>query len=962
MGFFSRHRKAFKSVIASFGILLGLLAGCASKPIVEQEKEPENAQVMPISSGNLNLGIDGLSANYSGDGSFSYSGGTLQGSVSRGGWTGTSEAILEIKNISNGDLNISLKINAVKISSAPRGNGKVTVWDNDIKTAPQTIEGKLSFGQSFTIYLEVKGINKTTSISISSIQCSQTFTYSVTFKPCSPINLGRFFVDGTEILEECTKTKPYGAYNLKFVPNTGYSLVGWDVDGSLVSNSSDYSFSLTKNYHVVFPRATDSSVAMFSVAGIAYDDLKEAITKAKLVSGKTVVTAKSGTLKAGSYTLDEGVRLLIPYDSANTFETTEPEFVPETSGSEANVEFRRLTLKNGTLINVAGGSSISVGSKMYCASAQYTSYPIGGYGRLELEAGAKVILNSGSNFYCWGFATGDGEVEAKSGANVYELFQIGGYRGGGATKKIKESSERVFPFNQYFVQNIEAKLIINHGAKEIVTVGIYTYGFLGIGAGDYHSSFRFIGADNDGMFSLTRGYLTKKYLPTQDRLQVEIHGDGAIRSINFKLGVDFDSSQYVLPITNNIDIDLAEGDFTVGIEQDVGLLPGSTIKVGKGSKYVIKNNRSVYLYGKDDWKAGYAFNGVTMAPVYYSPTTGSKPNIRKNVVDALFDVNGTVEVQSGCGLYSCVTGNPAPFISSKRTGNVLFASEQAAKIVDQYTYQAEKNEGSGFSVTITYGNIPVNRIQFRNGDLSITSDALPANSNVVYDKVLDRWSVSTAHAKKFGLFKTLDDNTIQTVLLHDDIKQSNYTGLFYYSKTTSTSYNAADDHYYYLNKGVVSKRNEWWKDTTNGAYYHFGPNQYAYQNMSVVLMSMASGDNPARGIKARHFFDAEAKLLRMVSVDSITSNFSSDMTITKGICYYNGIKAGFGLFENQSHVYLAEDDGTLMTNGTYYVPSHKINNIKDSSGKVLTAGLYYFDKNGHMYDSNFKVITRGNAS
>ena len=351
-----------------------------------------------------------------------------------------------------------------------------------------------------------------------------------------------------------------------------------------------------------------------------------------------------------------------------------------------------------------------------------------------------------------------------------------------------------------------------------------------------------------------------------------------------------------------------------------------------------------------------------MAPVYYSPTTGSKPKIRKNVVDALFDVNGTVEVQSGCGLYSCVTGNPAPFISSKRTGNVLFASEQAAEIVDQYTHQAEKNEGSGLSVTVTYGNIPINRIQFRNGDLSITSDALPANSNVVYDKVLDRWSVSTAHAKKFGLFKTLDGNTIQTVLLHNDIKQSNYTGLFYYSKKTSASYNAADERYYYLNKGVVSKRNEWWKDATNGAYYHFGPNQYAYQNVSVVLTPMASGDNPARGIKARHFFDPNAKLLRMVSVDSITSNFSSGMTITKGICYYNGIKAGFGLFENQSHVYLAKDDGTLMTNGTYYVPSHKINNIKDSSGKELTAGLYYFDENGHMYDSNYKVITRGTAS
>ena len=74
------------------------------------------------------------------------------------------------------------------------------------------------------------------------------------------------------------------------------------------------------------------------------------------------------------------------------------------------------------------------------------------------------------------------------------------------------------------------------------------------------------------------------------------------------------------------------------------------------------------------------------------------------------------------------------------------------------------------------------------------------------------------------------------------------------------------------------------------------------------------------------------------------------------------VKLTGGLFENQSHVYLAKDDGSLMTNGTYYVPSHKINNIKESSRKVLTAGLYYFDKNGHMYDSNFKEITRGTAS
>lgn len=966
MGFFSRHRKAFKSVIASFGMLFGLLAGCASNPIVEQEKEPENAQVMPVSDGELNLGIKGLSASYSGAGSFNYSNGTLSGSLTGGSLGKTTTATLKITNQTGSDILFSFTVGEISIGKTVYKEGTITIWGISEPSSGQSFEKTLGTGQSFEIFLRARGSYNTSKFTLSPFSAKQKILFTTIFKNLSP-NAGAFTVDGTNVTGETTLSK-YGteSYLLKYVAASGQTFVGWDVNDELVSNAAEYSFSPTENNQVVFPRVYVVGTAMFSVGGMTFDNLNQAIAKAKAKSGsdKTIVTIKSGILKSGSYTLDGGTRLLIPYNSNNGFETDEPEFVPQTSGSEANVEFRRLTLKSGTLINVADGSSISVGSKMYCVSAQYSSYPIGGYGRLELESGAKVILNSGSNFYCWGFATGDGEIEAQNGANVYEMFQMGGYRGGGATTAMKNDASKyhVFPFNQYYVQNIEAKLIVNYGATETVAVGIYTNGLGGFAADIYHSSFCFIGKDNSGMFSLTRGYLTKKYLPSQDRLEVEIHGDGSIRSISFKLGADFDSSEYVLPITNNIGIELMEGDFTVNIEQDIALLPGSTIKVGRGSKFVIKNNHSIYLYGKDDWKVGYAFNGLSMAPVYFSPTTGAKPNIRKNVVDALFDVNGTVEVQAGCGLYSCVTGNPAPFISSKRTGNVLFASALEEKIEGQYTYQVDSFEGGLIIPKFHPASITINRVQFRNGDTSITSDALPANSNVVYDKVLDRWSVSTDHAKKFGLFKTLDGNTIQTVLLHDDAKQSNYTGLFYYSKKTSASYNTADDHYYYLNKGVVSKRNEWWKDTTNGAYYHFGPNQYAYQNVSVVLTSMASGDNPARGIKARHFFDANAKLLRMMSVDSITSNFSSDMTITNNICYYNGIKAGFGLFENQSHVYLAKDDGSLMTDGTYYVPSHKINSIKDSSGKVLTAGLYYFDENGHMYDSNYKVITRGNAS
>ena len=116
MGFFSRHRKAFRSVIASFGMLFGLLAGCATNPVVEQEKEPENAQVMPFSSGPLNLGIEGLSASYSGDGSFSYSDGALNGSLTGGLFGSTKTTTLSVANNTTVDLTFSFTVGSISKS------------------------------------------------------------------------------------------------------------------------------------------------------------------------------------------------------------------------------------------------------------------------------------------------------------------------------------------------------------------------------------------------------------------------------------------------------------------------------------------------------------------------------------------------------------------------------------------------------------------------------------------------------------------------------------------------------------------------------------------------------------------------------------------------------------------------------------------------------------------------------
>ena len=963
MGFFSRHRKAFRSVIASFGMLFGLLTGCATNPVVEQEKEPENAQVMPFSSGNLNLGIDGLSASYTGEGSFSYNGGKLTGTVTTSDWGGKRDATLEIKNVSNGDLNVSLKVTAVKLSSQiAYSDGEATVWDKSIKSAPQTIEGKLSFGQSFKVYLKAGGNGKTTSISISSIQCSQTFTYSVTFKPCSPINLGRFFVDGTEILEECTKAKPYGAYNLSFVPSIGYTFVGWDVDGSLVSNSLEYSFTLSKNYHVVFPRVPAATTAMFSVGGLKFSDLNEAISKAKSGSDKTIVAVKDGIVASGNYTLDSGLSLLIPNEGGATlsqYATEDPKHVENTATQ--CVLFRKISFLSGANLIVYGQVVVCCTPAFKTVSSDefntHTAIPSGAYGQIDMQQGSTMILQSGAKLFAWGFVTGNGLVEAKSGSTVYELFQISSWRGGGVAKNMNKNKQKVFVINQYYVQNVECELKLWTGATEKTLTGMYmSYDKI---KQVPHPTFVFIG--NGGMFNLTQGYLTKKYIPSSDRLEFEVWGNGQLSSIAFSLTIDFvvikfpidlDARDYVLPINNNISIAIKSGS-ACSANQDLGFLPGSELIVEQGAWFEVQSGHNITFYDLDNW-GNYATE-AKLRPVAYSPTR-TKTRTEADLKDAKLALDGTLTV--GSGSYLMTTGKNtdtnigARIISPGRTGVIKFTDAGATSYPDVYQY----NNG-------TYVAIDHSCAKLQNGDHSYTQSA-PGNT-YHYDKVLDRWSLSTEHATKSGLFKTIDNNgVIKTVLLENDVMATGRTGLFHYS-STNTNYKTGDNHYYYLQSGVVVSNKKWYQE--NGKWYFFGSNQYAYQGMSAVFT--ASTGITGFGIQARYFFNDAATVERLVTVNNVVG-LSQDITIitidTVKYCYYKSIKAGVGLFEKQSgsnySVYLAKDDGTLMANGTYYVPSHKINNIKDSSGKVLTAGLYYFDANGHMYDSNFKEITRGTAS
>ena len=232
-----------------------------------------------------------------------------------------------------------------------------------------------------------------------------------------------------------------------------------------------------------------------------FDDLNTAATAAA-ANGYTVVLMNSTTLAAGTYTIPSGAKLLIPFDTANTMFTTEGASFEEGAKFVEPTAYRTLTLADGANLVVNGGMSVSAKHYIAHGAKDYGCAPGGPTAFVRMEGSSNITVNSGGALYAYGYVTGSGKVEIKSGATVYELFQVGDYRGGDGTTNLgsSNSDKGVFPLSQYYIQNVEVPMYIYAGATEYSYASIYA-------SGVNASSVEFIGTN--GMFHLTSGYAVK---------------------------------------------------------------------------------------------------------------------------------------------------------------------------------------------------------------------------------------------------------------------------------------------------------------------------------------------------------------------------------------------------------------------------------------------------------------------
>ena len=645
--------------------------------------------VTGLSDANIGLSFDGTAED-----AWNANGSTITGSaVSVEGMCDSThyESTLTIKNNKTAKATLSFNYAIEANSGTIKVNGTAV-------TANGAFNKELAVGESIKVYIK-SGSTTATRITMTNVALVSDVTATTTFMPAEN---GTYTVDGKTVTEEYSNTQSsMTAYQVVATPAEGYQFLGWYnlTTGKCIATTATASLNIESDCTVT-AKFVSKVVALFETGGQRFADLNEAVAYAQANKQSKITLATDGSI-SGNYTIPTGITLLIPFDAAGTLYTNAPAAIRTTPASKA---FRTLTMSEGTSITVNG--AISLGGRYFAAGGGQQGRPVGDYGYIKMADNSSITVKNGGNLYAWGFISGSGSVLAESGATVYEFYQIADFRGGSASSNM---GNKVFPFSQYFVQNIEVPLTLNAGANEKVFSGVYAM------STTYTTSINFIG--NDGMFKVVSGSFTKDYDEKTDRLILTVNGEAELNTLALSLaGMNVDSASYVLPITNNISINIQSGEVT--INQDAALLAGVEVSISDGADLTVSSGKNVYIYDSDEWNSdNFVWGPCKFKSVAYAP---GKAYNRTNadLKDAKVDVNGSLTAIGA--IYTTKGG--ADICSSNGTGKYIQQGTPGTGTVT-HQYNASSKDIS----------IPITAAKLHNADGSFTeTQAAKAGDTINY--------------------------------------------------------------------------------------------------------------------------------------------------------------------------------------------------------------------------------------
>ena len=669
-----RISRRFVSLLLTFVTILTMLPAMTLPALAATE-----GTVTGLADENIGLSFTGDA-----DNAWTATGTTIAGAATSTGGTCSDtsyESTLTITNKKSTTATLSFDY------SIEQNSGKIQVDGTEVSSGASFTK-ELAANESVKVYIKSGSTSAATKITLTNVVLVSEVKATATFVPAEN---GTYTVDGKLITEEYSNMQnSMTAYQVVATPAEGYQFLGWynETEGKYINTAAKTALNIESNC-TIKARFASKTAALFETGGQPFDDLGDAVSYAQANGQSKITLATDGSI-SGTYTIPAGITLLIPFDEAGTLYTDAPAAIRTTPASKA---FRTLTMSEGTSITVNG--AISLGGRYFAAGGGQQGRPVGDYGYIKMADNSSITVKNGGKLYAWGFISGSGSVLAESGATVYEFYQIADFRGGSASSTMRH---KVFPFSQYFVQNIEVPLTLNAGANEQVYSGVYAM------STTYTTTINFIG--DTGMFKVESGSFTKDYDEKTDRLVFTVNGKAALNTLSLTLaGKDVNSASYVLPITNNITINIQSGNVT--INQDAALLAGVEVNIAEGAGLTVSNDKNIYFYDSDEWNSdNFVWGPCKFKSVAYAP--GKAYNRSNNdLVDAKMDVNGSVTAIGA--IYTTKGG--ADICSSNGNGTGKYI-QQGALGTDAKTYQYNAN---GDKVVI-----PITAAKLHNADGTYT--------------------------------------------------------------------------------------------------------------------------------------------------------------------------------------------------------------------------------------------------
>ncbi len=497
--------------------------------------------------------------------------------------------------------------------------------------------------------------------------------------------------------------------------------------------------------------------------GTEYKTLEEALQV--VTSGQTIVMLNSYTLQKGNYVLPTGASLLVPYKSGQTTIPTAPETSQETWITPS--AYLTLTFAEGVNFTLQGNMALN--AQMHASNEGAVQ---GSYGHLNLEKDARVDVEEGATLYVWGYVTGDGLINVKKGGSVHENFQIGDWPGGKIAATMLNNKNDVFPVTHYFYQNIESTIIYRAGAKAYGASAMAVDGDIISAKNVMLVGEKRTADDKDNaLFLMDKAangenvWIQKTYNPTDDRTYWTLNTNTTMSSIHLTFdnvpvlgNLDFNSSDYILPLSSNMTITLNGG--TLDMEYDVYLMPGVSLNIAKEAKLSIPSGKTMYVVDKAQWlnqkssgsERGWIFTPV-FSPSWKNNKTSPRAALRKDNTDlpsAEIFVHGMIEV----------TGN---LFTTAGGANIHSTNEDAGKVffTQNWTNTPEKNWyqlangtpksglgsiggmfGGGFA-DIEWAENAVTSAQLRNGDGSVTQTNNDNSKGLSFNYINNQWVALT---------------------------------------------------------------------------------------------------------------------------------------------------------------------------------------------------------------------------